>query len=139
MYTSGEVIHASVPEGRYVQVISLGDFAQFVPRPGGHGDTPPSGKYDRRSHKILRALGTQQRLDRSSGIHRAVTLRDLVEWQCEVEDLAGVDLAAVDEVDQFGQEAANGGGTAMEVDVGKKQLLALELNSMRNADITHVA
>src|SRR5256885_16821641 len=45
-------------------------------------------------------LGTQQRFDRSSGIHRAVTLRDLVEWQCEVEDPAGVDLAAVDEVDR---------------------------------------
>jgi hypothetical protein len=44
----------------------------------------------------------QQRLDGAAFVHGAVALRDLVEREAEIEDLAGVDLAFPDEVNQLG-------------------------------------
>src|SRR5204863_3029599 len=85
------------------------------------------------------SLRPQERLDRAALIHRAVTLGDLVERQGEIEDLAGVDLAVAHQVDQLGQEAAYGGGTAVQVDMGEEQLLTLELNPMRDSNIAYVA
>src|SRR5207244_5185013 len=74
------------------------------------------------------ASWTQQRLDRATLIHRAVTLRDLLERQRQVEDLAGIDLALPHEVDQLGQVAAYGGRATVEVDVREEQLLPSDLD-----------
>jgi len=63
------------------------------------------------------ASGAQQRLDRAALVHRAVTLRHLLEGQGQVENLAGVDLSVPHQVDQRGQEAAHRGGTPVEVHV----------------------
>jgi hypothetical protein len=51
----------------------------------------------------------QEHLDRLALVHRAVAGGGLVERQLEVQDLARVDLAVPDRVDQLGQEAADGG------------------------------
>lgn len=51
-------------------------------------------------------------------VHGAVALGKVVERHCQVEDLPGIDLSVPDQVDQLGQEPANGSGTAVEVDVG---------------------
>src|SRR5206468_746322 len=80
------------------------------------------------------ASWTQQRLDRATLIHRAVTLRNLLERQRQVEDLAGIDLARPHEVDQLGQVAAYGGRTTVEVDVREEELLPSDLDAMRNTD-----
>src|SRR5437867_3929824 len=85
------------------------------------------------------ASWTQQRLDRATLIHRAVTLRDLLERQRQVEDLAGIDLALPHEVDQLGQVAAYGGRATVEVDVREEQLLPSDLDAMRNTDVAHVS
>src|SRR5437667_141745 len=85
------------------------------------------------------ASWTQQRLDRATLIHRAVTLRDLLERQRQVEDLAGIDLALPHEVDQLGQVAAHGGRATVEVDVREEQLLPCDLDAMRNTDVAHVS
>src|SRR5439155_17205081 len=82
--------------------------------------------------------GPQQRLDRPSLIHGSIPLRDLVERQGEVEDLAGVYLAVPDEVDQLGQEAAHRRGTAVQVDVGEEQLVAWDLDVMEDPDVSDV-
>src|SRR5437867_12771863 len=85
------------------------------------------------------ASWTQQRLDRATLIHRAVTVRDLLERQRQVEDLAGIDLALPHEVDQLGQVAAYGGRSTVEVDVREEQLLPSDLDAMRNTDVAHVS
>src|SRR5437773_3752867 len=85
------------------------------------------------------ASWTQQRLDRATLIHRAVTVRDLLERQRQVEDLAGIDLALPREVDQRGQVAAYGGRATVEVDVREEQLLPSDLDAMRNTDVAHVS
>src|SRR6266705_2081547 len=64
-------------------------------------------------------LGPEQRLDGAAFVHGAVALRDLVEGQGQVEDLAGIDVAVPDEVGQLGQEAAHRRGTAVQVDLGE--------------------
>src|SRR5207244_6663693 len=80
----------------------------------------------------------EQCLDGSAFVHGAVALGDVVEGQGEVENLAGVDLAVPDEVDQLGQEAAHRRGTSVQVDVGEEQLLAGELDVMSDADVADV-
>src|ERR671914_402071 len=68
-----------------------------------------------RVDRLLRSLRAQQRLDRAALVHRAVALRHLLEWQGQVEDLAGVDLPVPDQVDKLGQEAPDRCGTAVQV------------------------
>src|SRR5947208_4192312 len=85
------------------------------------------------------ASWTQQRLDRATLIHHAVTLRHLLERQRQVEDLAGIDLTLPHEVDQLGQVAAHGGRATVEVDVREEQLLSGDLDAMRNTDVAHVS
>jgi len=58
----------------------------------------------------------------------------LVERQGQVEDLAGLDLAVADQVDELGQEAAYRGGPAAHADVGVQQLLAGQLDTVGHAD-----
>src|SRR3954469_12359803 len=82
--------------------------------------------------------GTQQGLDRAALVHRAVALGCLVQWQSEVEDLAGVDRAVADELDQSGQEPPHRCRAAVQVDVAEEQLLARQLNAVGNADIADV-
>src|SRR5205807_3386688 len=79
--------------------------------------------------------GAQQGFDGAAFVHRAVALGGLVQGQGEVEDPARVDLAVPDQIDQFGQEAADRGGAAVQVDVGEEQLLAGQLDVVGDADV----
>src|SRR3954451_7346029 len=45
---------------------------------------------------------SKQRLDGPAFVHRAVAFRHLFEWQRQVKDLAGIDLAVPYQVDQLG-------------------------------------
>src|SRR4051812_13630519 len=56
--------------------------------------------------------GGEQGLDGAPLVHGPVALGDLLQGQGEVEDLAGLDAAGEDPVDQVGQEAAHGRGAA---------------------------
>src|SRR6266849_10707768 len=58
-----------------------------------------------------------------------------MERQSQVEDFAGVDLPVPHQIDQIGQEAAHRCGPTVEMDVGKEQLLAVEFDPVRDADI----
>src|SRR5438094_6094243 len=82
-------------------------------------------------------LRAQQNLDRAALVHRAVRFGDLVESQGQVKDLAWTYLSVPHQVDQLGQEAAHWGGATVEVDMGEEQLVAIELDPMRDADVAH--
>src|SRR5579884_2980621 len=88
--------------------------------------------------KMVRALRAQQRFDGAALVHSAVALRHLREGQLQVKDLARVDFLVPYEVDQRGQVAAHGSGTAVEVNVGEEQFHAVELDPMRNTDVGDV-
>src|SRR5207248_5290019 len=105
----------------------------FTPQPplSGRGDPGPTVVAGCPS-------GPEQHLDGAAFVHGAVALGDLRHGQFQVEHLAGVDLPVPYEVDQLGQVAAHRGGTAMEVNVGEEQSLAVQLDPMRNADIGDV-
>jgi hypothetical protein len=45
----------------------------------------------------------EEHFDRTAGVHHAVTLRDLIEQQGQVEDLSRVDLPVPHEVNERGQ------------------------------------
>src|SRR5574337_69570 len=79
-------------------------------------------------------LRAQQRLDRAALVHGAIALRHLVERQSQIEDLAGVDLSVPDQINQLGQEAPHWSRTPVQAYVAEEQLLAVEFNSMRDAD-----
>src|SRR5205823_12638361 len=76
-----------------------------------------------------------QCLDRAAFVHRAVTLRHSVERQGQVEDLARIDLPVLYQVDQLGQIAAQRRGAAVEMNMREEQLLAVEMDPVRNADV----
>src|SRR4029078_2161848 len=59
----------------------------------------------------------EQHLRGAPLVHRLVTLRRLLERKAEVEDLAWVDGAVPDQLDEIGEEAADGSGSAVEVDL----------------------
>src|SRR3954470_13919333 len=84
-------------------------------------------------------LRAQQRLDGAALVHGPVTLGHLIERQRKDEDLAGIDLAIPDEVDQVRQVPAHRRGTAVQTDVREEQPGAVERHAMWNADIAHVA
>ena len=67
--------------------------------------------------------GAEEDLDGLPGIHRLVAGRCLVQRQLEVEHLAGVDPPVPDQVNELGQEPADRGGAAVQVDAGEEQLL----------------
>ena len=54
--------------------------------------------------------GAEKDLDGLPGVHRLVAGRCLVEWELEVEDLAGVDPPVPDQVDEFGRNRRTGAG-----------------------------
>src|SRR5207237_7961328 len=78
---------------------------------------------------------TQQRLDRAALVHRAVALRHLIEWQHQVEDFPGVDLSIKHQLNQLGEEAAHRRGATVKMDVRVEQLRAIEVDSVRDADV----
>ena len=84
------------------------------------------------------ASGAQQRLDRAALVHRAVTLGHVVKRQGQVEHLPGIDLPAPHQLDQLGQVATHRSGTAVEANVSEEQLLAIELDSVRDANVAHL-
>src|SRR4051794_23093337 len=71
-------------------------------------------------------------------VHRSVALRRLVQREGEVEDLAGVDRAVPDELDQPGQVLPDGGRAAVDVDTGHEQLVTGDRDVVEDADETHV-
>src|SRR5258705_8398353 len=71
-------------------------------------------------------LQTQQGLDRAALIHRAVTIGDIGERQCQVEHLAGIDLALQHQFHQMRQEPAHGSRTAEHVLLREEKLLTIE-------------
>jgi len=66
-----------------------------------------------RLSEVLVALRTQQGLDCASLVHRAIALCNLLEWKGQVEDLAGIDRALHDQVNQMWQVSPYRRGTAM--------------------------
>ena len=66
----------------------------------------------------------EQDLGGGALVHRLVALGSLLEREGEVEDLAGVDLAVPDELDQLGQEPPDRSGSAVDVHAGHEQLVA---------------
>src|SRR5262245_56216375 len=91
------------------------------------------------SSRLVPPSRTEQRLDRPAFIHGAVALRNLVERQGQVEDLPRIDLLVPDELDEIGQVAAHRGRAPVEVDVGVKELPAVELHLVRDSDEGDVA
>src|SRR6266704_5469166 len=78
--------------------------------------------------------GPEQHLNGAALVHGAVALGNLRHGQFQVEYFAGVDLPVPHQVDQLGQVATHRGGTAVEVNVGEEQSLAVELDPVRDAD-----
>src|SRR5205807_5546997 len=83
--------------------------------------------------------GPEQDFDRSPPVHGLVAGGCLLKGQFEVEDLARVDLAVPDQVDQLGQEPAHRGGTAVQVQMAEEQPIAGQLNPVGDADVADVA
>ena len=79
-------------------------------------------------------LWSQQRLDRAPLVHRSISLRHLVEGQREIEDLAGIDDALQDEIDEVWQVSAHRRRAAMQSHVGVEELLAVKADPVRYAD-----
>src|ERR671916_359154 len=65
----------------------------------------------------------EQHLRGAALVHSLVPLGGLIERQGEVEDLAWVDLAVPDELDQLGQEPTHRGGAAEDLHLGEEQQL----------------
>jgi hypothetical protein len=51
--------------------------------------------------------GPKQRIDGAAFVHGLVGVGDLLEWQIEVEHLAGLDLPVPDPAEQVGQASAD--------------------------------
>src|SRR3954465_6453773 len=66
----------------------------------------------------------EQDLGGSALVHCLVALCCPVERQGQVEDLAGVDCAVPDQLDQLGQELPDRGGAAVDVNARREQLVA---------------
>src|SRR5436190_3282294 len=81
----------------------------------------------------------QQHLGCAAFVHRLVPVGRFVEREGEVEDLAGVDVAVPDQLDELGQEAAHGRGTAEEVHLGEEQFVAGDRDVVADADEADVA
>src|SRR4029453_15676448 len=86
----------------------------------------------------VRGSGPQEGLDGAALVHRRVAVGGLLQRQFEVEDLARVDGAVPDQVDELGQEASDRGGAAVQVHAGEEQLLTGQLYAVRDADVADV-
>lgn len=78
------------------------DFAQLLFRPCAHG-----------SFSLPRYIRAQQRLNSPPFVHRAVPFRDLAEREHQVKDLARVDLAIENQINQLREVPANRGWAAV--------------------------
>ena len=72
-------------------------------------------------------------------VHRAVGGGGFVQRQLEVEDLARVDLALPDEVDELGQEAAHRRRAAVDVREAPEQVHSVHCDAVSDADEPDVA
>src|SRR3954447_9810896 len=88
---------------------------------------------------VRRRSGLQEHLDRPALVHRPVALGGLLERQGEVEDLARIDLAVADELDELGQEAAYRCRSAVDVHAGHEQFVSRNGDVVGHADETDVA
>src|SRR5882762_9412262 len=83
-------------------------------------------------------LRRQQRFNRAALVHCAVSLRYLVERQPKVEYSAWVNLPVQYQLDHLGQVAAHRSRSTVQMHVGEKQLLTVEFDAVRNANVTYV-
>src|SRR6476659_10134885 len=74
--------------------------------------------------------GEEERLDGPALVHRRIPLGRLLQGEGEVEDLPGVDAPVDDPLDQVGQEASDGGGSAADLDVRVEQLGPVERDTV---------
>src|SRR5439155_2844316 len=70
-------------------------------------------------------------------IHRSVALSYLSERQGQIENLAGVDFPVQNQLDQLRQVAANRGRSTVQVNVSEEQLLTVERDTVRHANVAH--
>src|SRR5215218_10396146 len=82
---------------------------------------------------------SQQHFGGLAGVHGAVSVGGVVEGKFEVEHLAGVDGSVPDAVHQIRQEPAYRGGPAVQVDMGREQLLAVEGDVVGDTDVADMA
>src|SRR5262249_23076104 len=80
-------------------------------------------------------LRLQKCLDGAALVHRAMALGHLIERQRQVEDFSGIDRPFQYQFDQLGQVPAHRCRSAMQTDVRVEQLLAIELDAVREADV----
>ena len=94
---------------------------------------------ERAAHDVKSSalLWTQQSFNRAALVHRAIPFGHLIEREREVEDLAWVDLPVPNLLDQFWKIASHRRGTTMQMDVGKEQFLAIEIDFMRHTNIPY--
>lgn len=78
---------------------------------------------------MLRDLRTQQRLDRAALVHGPIPFRHLVERQDQIENLTRVDRAIPHQLDELGEVPPDGCRTAVKMDMGEEEFLAVELAS----------
>src|SRR3982751_1864076 len=76
----------------------------------------------------------QQHLCCAPLVHRLVPLGRLLEREGEIEDLAWVDLPVPDQLDEIREEAADGGGAAVEVDFREEEAPAVDRHAVADAD-----
>jgi hypothetical protein len=81
----------------------------------------------------MRFLRAQQRLDGAALVHRAITLRDVIERQRKVEDLPGFDGALEDQIYEVGQVSPHRSRAAVQPNVGKEERLTIEADAVRDA------
>src|SRR5579884_3886111 len=104
------------------------DFYNSIAKRSGVGNGRPPARPSRR----------QQRLDRPALVHGPIALCHLVERQNEIEDLTRIDLAVPDKLNQFGQEAAHRRRPTVQMDQVEEELVAGELDPVRDADIADI-
>src|SRR5260370_15828534 len=94
--------------------------------------------FDILNASTAKRLRRQQRLNRAALVHCAVSLRYLIERQHKVEYSAWVDLPVQYQLDHLGKVATYWSRSTVQMDVGKEQLLTVEFDTVRNADVTYV-
>src|SRR5947199_6715193 len=85
----------------------------------------------------LTPLRPQQCFYSAAFVHGLVALSYLIERQSQIENLAGVNLSDEHQLDQFREVAAHRGRSTVQVDVREEQLLAVEFNPVRDANVAH--
>ncbi len=76
--------------------------------------------------------------DGATFVHGAVALCHFGKRKREVEDLARIDLALEDKVDQIGQVPPDGCRSSVKMDMREEELPSIERNAVRDADVGEI-